>query len=75
MASFLRKLASVPRCDLFLTTKTYTMGSDAYKSIDASLSKAGLDDWDLVLIHAPTVDAKLAKRRGRLSLSSSRTAR
>lgn len=48
--------ASVPREELFVTTKlaaeikTY---DGAVRAIDESLSKAGLDYYDLMLIHAP----------------------
>lgn len=45
--------SSVGREKLFITTKTFTKGKGAKESIERSLEKAGLEYWDLVLIHAP----------------------
>ncbi|CAO1629157.1 unnamed protein product [Parajaminaea phylloscopi] len=53
LGHFVRSETTVPRSSLFLTTKTYTKGAGAYESIEGSLATAGLDYWDLVLIHAP----------------------
>ncbi|HUM83906.1 MAG TPA: aldo/keto reductase [Lachnospiraceae bacterium] len=50
------RLASVPREELFVTTKLAAEMKDydsAAKAIDESLAKAGLDYYDLMLIHAP----------------------
>lgn len=41
------------RDELFITTKTFSKGASAAKSIERSLEAAGLESWDLVLIHAP----------------------
>jgi diketogulonate reductase-like aldo/keto reductase len=47
--------ASVPRSELFLTTKIECMGTAeaAYAAIELDLKQLGLDHVDLVLIHAP----------------------
>lgn len=45
--------SKVPRDELFVTTKTFAKGASARTSIEKSLAAAGLDFWDLVLIHAP----------------------
>lgn len=61
MGRFANEVSSVPRSELFLTTKTFTKGSGAYDSIQRTLDKAGLAYWDLVLIHAPDGGAKARK--------------
>lgn len=48
--------STVPRADLFLTTKLFLPGdggSSTRQSVLESLEKAGLEYWDLVLIHNP----------------------
>lgn len=50
------RLAAVPREELFVTTKLAAEMKDydsAVRAIDGSLVKAGLDYFDLMLIHAP----------------------
>ena len=50
------RTASVPREELFVTTKLAAEIKDydgAVKAIDESLAKAGLEYYDLLLIHAP----------------------
>ncbi len=50
------RTADVPRDQLFVTTKLAAEAKDyhgAVKAIDGSLAKAGLDYFDLMLIHAP----------------------
>lgn len=48
------RASGLKRDDVFITTKTMTSGyQDTKASIDDSLSKSGLDFFDLILIHWP----------------------
>lgn len=56
----------VKREELFITTKVWVQDmkapGDAYKSVQVSLNKAGLDYFDLVLLHQPMGDYFTAYR-------------
>lgn len=56
----------VTRDDLFITTKVWVQDmkgpGEAYKSVQVSLKKAGLDRFDLVLLHQPMGDYFTAYR-------------
>ena len=54
------KESGLPREGLFITTKAMTTGYRATKlGIDNSLTEAGLDYFDLMLIHWPMQDLSL----------------
>lgn len=49
--------SDVPRDQLFITSKTQTSGyRSTLRGIDESLQRAGLDYFDLMIIHWPTID-------------------
>lgn len=52
------KESKIPREDIFVTTKAMTDGYEETKSgIKASLAKAGLDYFDLMILHWPMADS------------------
>ncbi len=61
--------STVPRSELFYTTKVYTNelggGKKTRSAVEDSLSKSGLDYFDLVLLHAPDGGKKFRLNLGR----------
>ena len=50
--------SKIPREEIFVTTKTMTDGYEATKAgIEESLTKAGLDYFDLMILHWPMADS------------------
>lgn len=63
------RASGVPRKELFITTKVWTTHHKAYdfkKAVEASLSRLGLPEVDLLLIHWPNHDVPLAETMGAL---------
>lgn len=51
--------SGIPRCELFVTTKTWTSGyADTARSIDVSLNDLRSDYVDLLLVHEPSGDVE-----------------
>lgn len=69
------KASSVPRGEIFLTTKvwhTNLAAGDLENSLQASLKRLGVDEVDLVLVHWPSKTIPLAETIGALNNAATR---